>query len=75
MSDIKRDQLLNARTTLIYEDFVLPNEEGTFDRLCPHCQAHHALTTILSLYDHLDHDDDGPDAEAIADQLTRPKRH
>ncbi len=76
MSSFKREQLLNALEAMVTEDFGEPNTDGTWGPLCGHCLIHHAVATILALYEHMEADeDDDDDAEAIADQLTGPKLH
>lgn len=50
MTDPERELFLKALSSLIVEDFGPANTDGTFEALCPHCQIHHALRTIESLY-------------------------
>ena len=75
MTDISRDELLDLLQERILEAFGEPNLDGTFAALCPHCQAHHALATIISLYAERDEDDDEPDADEIAGRVTGPRLH
>jgi hypothetical protein len=76
MSSFKREQLLNALAAMVTEDFGEPNEDGSWDPLCGHCLIHHAVATILALYEHLEADEGDDDgAEAIADRVTGTKLH
>ena len=64
-------------TTLIEDVFGPPNNDGSFDPLCPHCVAHASLEGLVDAFaaairgvslEELDDDEDF-DPDAIADKI------